>query len=256
MSLRLLVVDDEAPARQRLRLVLQDVRAQCPNTLAGEAASANEALLLLSTRPVDVLLLDIHMPDIDGIELARHLLGLPQPPAVIFTTAYDDHALQAFEVQALDYLLKPVRAERLVAALHKARRLGPADAGRLAAVHGGARRFLSAHEHGRVVLVPLEQVLYLRAELKYVTVVTATRAYMIEESLTQLEQEFATRLVRIHRSVLVARQAIRGFVRQVPPGGGEAQWLVELADCPAPLPVSRRQAQLVQRFLQGGLEAI
>ena len=135
-----------------------------------------------------------------GIELARHVLKLPQPPLVIFTTAHDEHALQAFEVNAVDYLMKPVRVQRLVAALQKVPRLKPLSATRLDQLQATARRFLSVTERSRVVLVPVEDIVYLKAELKYITIRTAQREYLLEESLTKLEEEFGPRLVRVHRN--------------------------------------------------------
>ena len=134
------------------------------------------------------MLTDIHMPDMDGIELARHLLKLPHPPVVIFTTAFHEHALQAFEVNAVDYLMKPVRVQRLLAALQKVPRLKPVSAEQLMQLPAATRRYLSVTERSRVVLVPLDEIVYLKAELKYITIRTATREYLLEESLTQLEE--------------------------------------------------------------------
>ena len=146
------------------------------------------------------------MPDMDGIELARHLLKLPQPPVIIFTTAYHEHAIAAFEVHAIDYLVKPVRVQRLLAALQKVPRLRPLSDARLDRLPAAARRFLSVTERSRVVLVPIEEVIYLKAELKYITIRTAEREYLLEESLTKLEEEFGSRFVRVHRNCLVARE--------------------------------------------------
>lgn len=250
--LRVLIVDDEAPARNRLRELLQDCAASLPLVLVGEAANGSEALERLAQDAVDVVLLDIRMPGMDGIEAARHMQRLPAPPAIVFTTAYDNHAIQAFEVNAMDYLLKPVRAERLCAALHKARALG---AGGIQALRGLApcRTHLSVYERGRVVLVAVEKIVYLRAELKYVTVGTAEREYLVEESLSHLEQEFAGRFVRIHRNSLVARAYVAGFERQVRDESGESNegWVVLLEGCAEKLPVSRRQQHIVKEFGRG-----
>ncbi len=152
--LRILIVDDETPARRRLRELLDDCAAALPIVVVGEAANGQEAMNLLHTVSADLVLSDIRMPDMDGIELARHLLKLPQPPVVIFTTAYHEHALQAFEVNAVDYLVKPVRMQRLLAALHKVPRLKPIPATKLDQLPASARRFLSVTERSRVVLVP------------------------------------------------------------------------------------------------------
>ena len=244
---RLLIVDDEAPARRRLRELLDDCAPAFPLVVVGEAASGSEALALLGTTPADLVLSDIHMPDMDGLELARHLLKLPQPPAVIFTTAYHEHAIAAFEVHAIDYLLKPVRVQRLLAALQKVPRLRPISGAKLERLPATARRFLSVTERSRVVLVPIEEVIYLKAELKYITIRTAEREYLLEESLTKLEDEFGQRFVRVHRNCLVARDAIRGFERHLS-AEGDAHWEVLLRGVPEALPVSRRQQYIVREI--------
>jgi two-component system, LytTR family, response regulator AlgR len=245
--LRILVVDDEAPARRRLRELLDDCAAALPLVIIGEAESGREALNVLGGSPADLVLSDIHMPDMDGIELARHLLKLPQPPVLIFTTAYHEHAIAAFEVHAIDYLMKPVRVQRLLAALHKVPRLRPLSDAKLDRLPAAARRFLSVTERSRVVLVPVEEVIYLKAELKYITIRTAEREYLLEESLTKLEDEFGSRFVRVHRNCLVSRDAIRGFERHVS-AEGDAHWEVLLRDIPEALPVSRRQQFIVREI--------
>ena len=245
--LKILVVDDEAPARRRLRELLDDCAAALPLLVVGEAASGREALGLLGSTPADLVLSDIHMPDMDGIELARHLLKLPLPPVLIFTTAYHEHAIAAFEVHAIDYLMKPVRVQRLLAALQKVPRLKPLSGPRLDRLPATARRFLSVTERSRVVLVPIEEIIYLKAELKYITIRTAEREYLLEESLTKLEEEFAARFVRVHRNCLVARDAIRGFERHVS-AEGDAHWEVLMRDVPEALPVSRRQQFIVREI--------
>src|SRR5450631_1109835 len=144
--LRIVLVDDEAPARRRLRELLDDCTAALPLLIVGEAGSGREALHLLGTTPADLVLTDIHMPDMDGIELARHLLKLPMPPVLIFTTAYHEHAIAAFEVHAIDYLVKPVRVQRLLTALQKVPRLKPLSDTKLNRLPSAARRFLSVTE--------------------------------------------------------------------------------------------------------------
>jgi len=243
--LKVLIVDDEAPARRRLRELLEDCSGALPLMVIGEAASGREALDLLGGAAADLVLSDIRMPDMDGIELARHLLKLTQPPVLIFTTAYHEHAIAAFEVHAIDYLVKPVRVQRLLAALHKVPRLRPLSDARLDRLPVAARRFLSVTERSRVVLVPIEEVIYLKAELKYITIRTAEREYLLEESLTKLEDEFGGRFVRVHRNCLVAREAIRGFERHVS-AEGDAHWEVLLRNVPEALPVSRRQQFIVR----------
>jgi two-component system response regulator AlgR len=245
--LRVLIVDDEGPARRRLRELLDDCAAALPIAIVGEAASGREAVDILHAVTADLVLSDIHMPEMDGLELARHLLKLAQPPVVIFTTAYNEHALQAFDVNAIDYLMKPVRTQRLLAALQKVPRLKPISVAMLEELPASARRFLSVTERSRVVLVPLDEIVYLKAELKYITIRTAQREFLLEESLTKLEEEFGARFVRVHRNCLVARDAIRGFERCVG-DEGDAHWEVVLNGVEETLPVSRRQQFVVREI--------
>src|SRR6266496_1174638 len=245
--LRVLIVDDESPARRRLRELLDDCTSALSLAVVGEAASGREAMDILHTVTADLVLSDIHMPEMDGLELARHLLKLPQPPVVIFTTAFNEHALQAFDVNAIDYLMKPVRVQRLLGALQKVPRLKPVSVAKLDELPGNARRFLSVTERSRVVLVPVEEIVYLKAELKYITIRTAQREYLLEESLTRLEDEFGPRFVRVHRNCLVARDFVRGFERCVG-DEGDAHWEVVLKGVPETLPVSRRQQFVVREI--------
>ena len=245
--LRVLLVDDEAPSRRRLRDLLDDCSASLPVTVVGEAGNGVEALDVLNNVTADLVITDIRMPDMDGIELARHLLKLAHPPIVIFTTAYQQHALEAFEVNAIDYLVKPVRVPRLLAALQKVPRLKPLADEAFEKLPANARRFLSVTERSRVILIPVEEVIYLKAELKYITIRTAEREYLLEESLTRLEEEFGQRLVRIHRNCLVSRDHIRGFERRVS-DEGDAHWEVLLRDIAESLPVSRRQQSVVREI--------
>ena len=187
VPLRVLIVDDEAPARRRLRELLDDCASALPLAVVGEAQNGREAVELLQSIPVDLVLTDIHMPDMDGLELARHVLKVPHTPLVVFTTAFHEHALQAFEVNAVDYLVKPVRVQRLLSALQKVPKLRPLSTETLSELPQSARRFLSVTERSRVVLVPVEEVVYLKAELKYITIRTAQREHLLEESLTRLE---------------------------------------------------------------------
>jgi two-component system, LytTR family, response regulator AlgR len=244
--LRILVVDDEAPARKRLRDLLDDCRADFDLQVVGEAGDGVAALDLLNRQEVDVALVDIRMPAMDGLELARHAQKLPHPPAIVFTTAFDAYAVKAFDLNALDYLMKPIRKERLAAALQRAVS-GPAGVAlRLQRAAQRARRHLSVVDRGMVVLVPVGDILYLRAEQKYVTVRTAAREYLVEESLSALEAEFGDVFVRIHRSCIVRRDAIVRFERATR-GEGEGQWVVVLAGLDDRLPISRRQQHIVRR---------
>jgi two-component system response regulator AlgR len=243
-SLSVMIVDDEAPARARLRDLLADIAAEVPNAVAGEAANALDAL---GGAMPDVMLVDIRMPVMDGIELARHLARLDRPPAVIFVTAYDSYAVQAFELNAVDYLVKPVRAQRLAAALKKARQSRPVAPRVLAELQKGARSHLSCHERGRLLLIPVTDILYLKADMKYVVARTAEREYLLEESLTRLEQEFSERFIRLHRGALAAREAIAGF-EKCAAEDAETQWQALLHGVPEKLPVSRRQWPLVKSY--------
>ena len=239
-ALRLFLADDEAPARARLRDLLGDIAAQIPTQVVGEAQSGLETIERVPESGAQVLLLDIEMPGPSGLEVARHLAGLDNGPAIVFVTAHDRHAVEAFELNALDYLMKPVRAERLAAALAKAGHAGPPQEEQLARAAPAPREFLSVTERNRISLVPVREVLYLKAEQKYVTMRTRERSYLIEESLIALEREFAERLVRIHRNCLVAKSAVRGFER-LGSGDDDAHWQIVLDGVPERLPVSRRQ---------------
>jgi len=237
MTLKIFIVDDEAPSRERLKELLGDIAAEVPSSVVGEAQHGVEALELIPAAAPQVVLLDIKMPGMGGLEVARHLGALERAPRIVFVTAHDRHAVEAFELNALDYLLKPVRAERLAAALKKAT---IPEGEKLARAAEAPREYLSVPERNRIVLVPVRDVLFLRAEQKYVTVRTRSREHLIEEPLVALEREFAARFVRIHRNCLVARTAIRGFERA--PGEEEdAHWLVVLDGVDERLPVSRRQ---------------
>ncbi|HTY02744.1 MAG TPA: LytTR family DNA-binding domain-containing protein [Rhodocyclaceae bacterium] len=252
-ALKILIVDDEAPARERMRNLLDDLRAEVPTEVVGVAADGIEALERMTGVDIDVAVVDIRMPRMDGIELARHLASLPAPPAVIFATAYDQYAVKAFEVSAVDYLLKPVKAARLAEALRKATRSPAAiNAVRQAAevLEPGGRRHLRSSERGKVLLVPVVDVLYFKAELKYVTARTKSREFLLEESLAQLENEFAGQFIRIHRNCLVARNAVVGYEReQESAAEGDPRWLVILREVPERLPVSRRLWAQVKSLL-------
>jgi len=250
-ELRVYVADDETPARERLKELLADIRGQIACVVAGESANGLDVIDRLPASGAQVLLLDIQMPGLGGIELARHLQALQQPPAVIFVTAHDRHAVEAFELNALDYLMKPVRAERLAAALKRVLAAGPPARERLERAAGGAREYFSVSERNRIVLVPVAEVLYLKAELKYVTLRTRSAEHLIEEPLIAIEREFAERFVRVHRNCLVARAAIRGFERA--PGGAEEEphWDVVIEGVAERLPVSRRQWPTVKSVLPG-----
>lgn len=251
-ELRIYIADDEAPARARLKELLADIRGEIPSTVVGESASGLEVIDRLPGSAAQVLLLDIQMPGMGGIELARHLCALENAPAVIFVTAHDRHAVAAFELNALDYLMKPVRAERLAVALKKALASGSTPRERLERAASGPREFFSVAERNRIVLVPVGEVLFLKAELKYVTLRTKAGEHLIEEPLVSIEREFADRFVRVHRNCLVARSAIRGFERIAGGSEEEPHWNVVLEGIAERLPVSRRQWPAVKGVLPEG----
>lgn len=244
-ALRVVIADDEAPARSRLRDVLQDCGAALAIEVVGEAGNGNELLALLDETPCDVVLLDIRMPGMDGIEAAGHMRRLAQAPTVIFTTAYDTYAVQAFELHAVDYLVKPIRQARLAQALTRAGSLALPSAEVLQQLHAGPRKHLSVQERGKLLLVPVDRILYLRAEQKYVTMRTAEREYVVEESLTRLEEEFGHLFVRIHRSCLVGRDHIDRFERT---DDGDSGWQAVLRGLDERLPVSRRQQHVIKEL--------
>jgi two-component system, LytTR family, response regulator AlgR len=246
-SLRIVIADDEAPARSRIRDLLEDCAATFALEIVGEAANGRVLIDLLQRTPADLALLDIRMPEMDGIEAAQHIQKLSDPPSVIFTTAYDAYALKAFELHAVDYLLKPIRLRRLHDALTRVRSITPLSLDILQQLTPEARCHLSVQERGRLVLVPVDKILFMRAELKYVTIRTAEREHLLEESLTRLEQEFHEKFVRIHRSCLVARDHIESFERGGEEGG-ESGWVVKLRGLDERLPVSRRQQHVMKEF--------
>lgn len=247
LPLSVFIVDDESPARHRIKELLSDCGAQISLELVGEASNGRDALEQLSTLHADVVLVDIRMPQMDGIELAQHLNKLEKPPVIIFTTAFDNHAIQAFELHAIDYLLKPIRLGRLFDALTRARAAVPVKSEVLQELMPEPRKNLSIQERGKILLIPIETILYLRAELKYITVRTAEREYLAEEPLGALEKEFAPRFVRIHRNCLVAKEGIEGF-EKVGEEGADAHWTVKLKGLEEKLPISRRQQYIVKEF--------
>jgi len=239
-ELRVYIADDEAPARARLRELLADVAPQLPSKVVGESANGLDVIERLPASGAQVLLLDIQMPGMNGLELARHLAQLEHPPAVVFVTAHDRHAVEAFELNALDYLMKPVRAARLEAALRKALAAGPPPRESLARAAPAAREYFSVAERNRIALIRVADVVYLKAELKYVTLRTQAGEHLIEEPLVALEREFGEHFVRVHRNCLVARSSIRGFER-AGDTEDEPRWNVVLDGVAERLPVSRRQ---------------
>lgn len=241
--MRVLVADDEAPARARLIAFL----AECAGVaMVGEAAHGEAVLAQIAALAPEVILLDVRMPGPDGLEIARQLGKLLEPPAIIFTTAFEEHALAAFDVEAVDYLLKPVRLERLRAALEKAARWrASAAVPEAAAPRTPARTHLSAWRRGRLELMPVEEIRYLRADQGYLTVAGLGRELLLEASLREMEEEFGARFLRVHRAVLVAPWAVAALV---PDTAGSA--VVLMRDGEEALPVSRRLLPGIRRRLQ------
>ena len=245
-TLRVLIVDDEAPARERLARMLVEL----PDVaVAGEAGNGADAVTACARLAPDVVLLDIRMPGMDGLEAARHLSALDAPPAVIFVTAHDEHALEAFEAQAIGYLLKPVRQEKLARALQRAARVAAPQLLKVAeqAQFGRRRQQICARLGDQLRLIPLEDILYFAAGQKYVTVRHRGGSDLIDESLRALAAEFAPDFVRIHRNSLVAARHVAAIERST-----EGQYLVRMKDCEEALPVSRRHATEALRHLRGG----
>lgn len=258
---RILIVDDEAPARQRLKTLLDDIAGECPHVLAGEAGQARTAWELVRETQPDIVLLDVQMPGMTGIELAEKLAGVAvNAPSVIFISAYDEFALKAFDVHALDYLLKPVRAVRLAEAIRRVVRMRTLQAaiGDAAANAGTEtrRRHFSVQEKGRVLLIPVSDVVYLKAEQKYVTLRTEEREYLIEESLLSIEEELDEVFVRVHRNALVARNVIVGVEKgsvsvDAEEGGKNLEaWQVILKSVEERLPISRRQWPIIKSLVR------
>ncbi|HMM44946.1 MAG TPA: LytTR family DNA-binding domain-containing protein [Candidatus Macondimonas sp.] len=238
----ILIVDDEAPARLRLIQLLAEVP---DHRIVGEAEDGAQALAMCSAHAVDVVLLDIRMPGLDGLQTARLLAAQTDPPAVVFVTAYADHALAAFEVQAADYLVKPVRRERLAQALARvaqqrgARAVAEADAGRQPRTH------LCIRVRGAVHRIAVDRVRYFKAEQKYVTVHDGEREFLIDGALSGLAAEFAGRFLRVHRNALVSVRYLEGLQRL---GFGYG---VRLQGCADVIPVSRRHMPDIRQHLRG-----
>jgi two-component system response regulator AlgR len=245
MTLKTLIVDDEALARSRLRTLLRDCRSPAAEVVA-EAAQGAEAQQHLAQLPLDLVLLDVHMPGIDGIEVARALRQRADAPAVVFVTAHAAHAVTAFDLDAVDYLTKPVRAERLQQALQKAERFLK-ERGALRA--SALQESLLIQDRGRAERVPLAEVLYLKSEHKYLTVRTATRSHILDGSLNEFEERYPERFLRVHRNALVARAAIRALEKY--DDGEDAEgWALRLEAVPEPVAVSRRQLPAVRDVLK------
>jgi two-component system response regulator AlgR len=243
MSLRVLIVDDEPPARERLRSMLVEFGGF---DIVGDAGNGAQALELVDTLLPDIVLLDVRMPGIDGLEVARQLATFEEPPAVIFTTAFDEYALQAFDSQAVAYLLKPIRAEKLKAALAQAGRLTRPQLQQVASAarEPAHRSHIGVRGRDGLRLIPLEEVMCFQADQKYTTVKHQKGEDLIEDSLKTLEEEFTGSFVRVHRNALVNTRYLERIARDA-----SGQHFVHLRGMSQPLEVSRRMAgDLKDRF--------
>ncbi|HWH74201.1 MAG TPA: LytTR family DNA-binding domain-containing protein [Methylibium sp.] len=251
--LRALIVDDEPLARLRLGQLIGEASGAGGAPLAravGEAADAAAALAWLRQHEAEIVFLDVQMPGLDGVGLAAKLQSLPCPPAIVFVTAHAEHALRAFELEALDYLTKPVRRERLQLTLERiARRCAASGEGQPAPA---VEPVIVVSERGRLLRVPLAEVLYLKAELKYVTLRTAVHSYVLDDALSDLEQRLGERFLRVHRNAIVARSAVQALERRASEEEGAEGWAVCVKPTGEWLAVSRRQASAVREALAAG----
>jgi two-component system response regulator AlgR len=243
--MKLLIVDDEPPARQRLRQLLEEI-GDCE--IVAEAGNGEEALALCGETQPDIVLLDIRMPGLSGIEIARHIDTLEDPPAVIFTTAYDQYAVEAFETEAVGYLLKPVRKEKLAHALRHAGRISPTRLAKVAKAAGidDRREQICARLGEQLRLIPVSDIYYFVADQKYITVKHKGGENLIDESLKSLAEEFSSDFVRIHRNALVAEKQISAVERTE-----DGQYVVRVRDFGTVLQVSRRHAAELLRRIRG-----
>jgi two-component system, LytTR family, response regulator AlgR len=254
-ALRVLVVDDEELARLRLKsLVAESGEPRC--MVAGEAANAAQVLVWLMTHECDLVLLDVQMPGRDGTQLAAELRLKTPAPAIVFVTAHAQHALKAFDLEAIDYLTKPVKRERLQMALRRVAQrlaLGQPLSPPLPAVANDEGPVIVVSDRGRIIRVPVGDVLYLKAELKYVTLRTAEHTHVLDDSLADLEERLGEHFLRVHRNALVARRAVRALERRILAGDPDEEGAESWAVCMAPvgewLAVSRRQVAAVREAL-------
>lgn len=232
--MKILIVDDEPLARSRLQDLLDDIGG---HNVIGEASNGEQALSQIEEHHPDLVLLDIHMPGIDGLDVAKKISLKPSPPAVIFTTAYSEHALKAFDNDAIDYLLKPIRQARLEQALCK---VSP----HVTDKSDTTRHHISAQVLGSIKLIPIEDIYYFQSDSKYVVVYHRGGEVLIDDSLKSLEQEFSDHFTRIHRNALVADVYIEGLEKIA-----NGQFQLRLVNCPTPLEVSRRQLPSVRKII-------
>ncbi len=240
--MRIMIVDDEQLARDRLSRMIDGFES---HEVVGEAANGVEAVKVASTMQPEVVLMDIRMPGMDGLEAARHIVEIEEPPAVIFCTAYEEHAVEAFDLQAVGYLLKPVRKENLEAALGKAQRVNKAQLAALAEEQPPRRTHISARTRKGIELIPVDDVRYFQADQKYVTVRHGDGEIIIDETLKELEEEFGERFLRVHRNALVAARFITGLTRQ-----SDGRYQIQLRDVEETVDISRRHVAMVRKVVK------
>lgn len=243
--MKVLIVDDEPLARERLRHLLREIGP--PYEVAGEAGSGEEALAMTAHLEADLVLMDIRMPGIDGLQAAAQLAEREPPPAVIFTTAYDEHALQAFEGNAVDYLLKPVRRERLQKALERAHALTRVQLQALQSAQEAPEEYICAPFRGGVRRIPLDEIIYFQADQKYVCAHHTGGETLLEDSLKSLEEQYGDRFLRIHRNALVARSHLIGLEKST-----DGESLARLKGTDKRLAISRRHLSIVRQWLKEG----
>lgn len=241
--MRVLVVDDERPARERLIHMLSSMQGMEP---VGEASNGMEAVQLVQSVRPDVVLMDIRMPGMDGLEASRHLAEMEEPPAIIFTTAYSEHALEAFDSHAVGYLVKPIRQERLQQSLGKSQKLTQAQLRKLSREsHNTGRSHICARVRGNLELIPVDQIVYFQADQKYITVRHTKGEVLIEDALKNLEIEFKEKLIRIHRNALVNTPYVSGMEKS-----RDGRFLVNFRSIDDKLEISRRHVAEVRKFLK------
>lgn len=242
--MKILIVDDEALARERLHDLTIEL---FPDVITVEAANGIEALEKINEHAPEIVLLDIRMPGMDGLEVANHVLQLEEKPAIVFTTAYQDHAISAFDANAVDYLLKPIRKERLQLAIERAAAVGRNQLSSIneANEESSARTHLSAMIQGQLQLVPIENIYFFKADQKYVAAAWPGGELLLDESLTSLEAEFSNDFVRIHRNALVAIKHVESLSKT-----SDGQNVIKISDMPVELAISRRHLADVKKILK------
>ena len=241
--MKVLIVDDEAPARDRLTHMVSSIDSM---EMSGHASNGLEAVRMVQDSHPDVVLMDIRMPGMDGLEAARHLSEMDEPPAIIFTTAYSEHALEAYDANAVDYLVKPIRQEKLEKSLAKARKLTKAQIAALnIETNTTGRSHICARIRGNLELIPVDEIVYFQADQKYITVRHLGGEVLIEDALKNLEIEFEDRLIRIHRNALVSTSFVIGMEKNI-----DGRFVVTFRDVEDKLEISRRHVAEVRKFLK------